>query len=99
MAATSITIRRMSPRPRKHLDQRSKRFETRFAIHLRDMLDKRGMTAAEFLARMQAAGVDVTIEAVKKWLRAERLPRPQDAETIGRILGIKDYRHVWPDPS
>lgn len=88
----------MSPRPRKPLDPRSRAFEVRFAIRLRGLLDKRGMSAAELADCLQRAGIDVTSEAVKKWLRAERLPHPADAEVIGRILGLKDYRQLWPPP-
>jgi transcriptional regulator with XRE-family HTH domain len=86
----------MSPRARKPLDPRSKRFEVRFARRLRDLLTARGMTTAEFLERLQRAGLDVSIEAVKKWLNGGRVPHPSDAEQIGRVLGLDDYRHLWP---
>jgi hypothetical protein len=88
----------VSPRPRKFLDPRSRRFEVRFAIRLRALLDERKMGPSEFVERLQAAGLDVTIEAVKKWLSGDRLPHADDAEKIGKVLGLKDYRQVWPLP-
>jgi hypothetical protein len=88
----------MSPRARKPLDPKSRKFEVRFAVRLRAVLDEQEMDAVDLADRLQRAGVEVTSEAVKKWLRAERLPHPSDAETIGRILGLKDYRKLWPPP-
>jgi hypothetical protein len=88
----------MSPRQRKPLDPRSKRFETRFAIQLRELLAKRKMTATDFIQRVQAAGVDVSAIAIRKWLSASHVPRPQDMPAIGRVLGLKDYRHLLPPP-
>jgi hypothetical protein len=97
--ATATRIGRMSPRPRKELDTKSKRFDTRFAIHLRKLLDKRRLTTNELHERVQAVGLDVSFQTVTKWLSGERLPRAEDAESIAAALGIKDYRHVWPDPA
>ena len=91
-----MTILQMSPRHRKPLDPRSKRYEVRFARRLRDLLEDREMTTAAFVKRLKSAGVSASGEAVKKWLRGERLPRPQDAEAIGKILGLDDYRTIWP---
>jgi hypothetical protein len=54
------------------------------------------MTPADFLDRIQAAGLDVSEMAVRKWIAGEHLPRPQDAPMIGRVLGLKDYRQLWP---
>ncbi len=88
----------MSPRPRKHLDPKSRKFEVRFAIRLRKMLDDRNMTPADFVDRLNRAGLDVSFETVKKWMSADRLPRPQDAEAIGKALSLKDYREAWPAP-
>lgn len=90
-------ISRMAPRARKHLDPHSTRFEIRFAIHLRELLDKRKLTPVDFIDRLQAAGVNVSAIAVRKWIAGAHLPRPQDAPAIGRVLGLKDYRHLWPD--
>jgi hypothetical protein len=99
MTTTTNKIRRMSPRPRKHLDPRSKRFEVRFAIHLRELLDERGIGPSEFLDRLRGAGADVTGEAVKKWLSGDALPRPPDMERIGKLLCLEDYRFVLPPPA
>jgi len=88
----------MSPRPRKHLDPRSKRFEIRFAILLRKRIDELGYMPADLVDRLQRAGLSVSFELVKKWLSGDRLPRPQDAEAIGKALSLDDYREIWPDP-
>jgi len=92
-----MTICRMSPRARKHLDPKSKRFEVRFAIQLRKMLDLRDIGPSEFRDRLGLAGLEVSIQTVTKWLNATRLPRPQDAETIGAVLRLRDYRLIWPE--
>jgi hypothetical protein len=65
---------------------------------LRELLDERQIGPSEFAERLQKVGVDVTVEAVKKWLRGARLPYSGDAEKIGIVLGLKDYRDVWPLP-
>ena len=88
----------MSPRQRKFLDPRSSDFGVRFAIRLRDLLDKQQLTPAKFVDKLQSAGIDVTLQAVQKWLSAERIPRPQDMETIARLVGLKDYRFLLPPP-
>ena len=84
--------------PRKHLDPRSKQFEIRFALRLRHLLDEHEMGPSEFVERLRGVGVEVTVEAVKKWLSGDRLPYPGDVEKIGKVLGLKDYREVWPLP-
>jgi hypothetical protein len=66
---------------------------------LRALLDEGGMDASEFVERVQAAGVDVTSEAVKKWISGDSVPRAQDLERIGHALGLKDYRRqLLPPP-
>lgn len=95
---TTRIVPTMSPRPRRHLSPRSTQFETRFAIQLRGLLDKQKLTAADFLDRIRAAGVDVTRESVNKWIAGYHVPRPQDMPAIGRVLGLKDYRHLLPPP-
>jgi hypothetical protein len=42
--------------------------------------------------------VNVSAEAVHKWLAGGRVPRPQDMEAIAGSLGIKDYRKLLPAP-
>ena len=88
----------MAPRPRKTLNPKSSDFGVRFAIHLRGMLDKRKLGAAEFLTLVQKAGVDVSAATVRKWLSGDRLPMAQDFEGIGRALGMPDYRQSMPPP-
>ena len=88
----------MSPQKRRQLDPRSKKFEVRFAIQLRGLLDRAELGPTEFVAKIKNAGVDYSVEAVKKWLSGQRIPRPQDVEKLGRILGLDDYRKIWPPP-
>src|SRR5262245_542679 len=88
----------MSPRARKPISPRSRRFEDRFALQLRDLVDKRGWGPSELRQRLDQAGLDVSLPAVKKWLNGSHLPRPQDMEIIGGLLGLRDYRHLLPPP-
>lgn len=86
------------PRPRKEIDPKSKEYGDRFALRLRDLLDRRKLNAAEFLDRVRAAGVDVSAEAIRKWIAGDHLPRPQDMPAIGTVLGLRDYRDLLPPP-
>jgi hypothetical protein len=88
----------MSPRRRKHLSPQSKRFEVRFARGLRKRLDSLKMGQTEFADRLHRVGVHVTVDAVKKWLSADAVPRPQDIERMAEIFGLKDYRDLLPLP-
>ncbi len=88
----------MAPRPRKALNPKSTDFGVRFGIHLRALLDKRKLETVDFIALIQKSGIDVAANAIRKWLSGDRLPRPQDAERIGEVLRLKDYREVWPPP-
>src|SRR5665213_493312 len=97
MKPRNPTICRMSPQRRKHLDPRSKTFEIRFAIRLRALVDGKGWGPLEFTERLNAAGLDVGIDAVSKWLNGGSVPRLQALELIGHIIG-KDYRQLLPDP-
>lgn len=87
----------MAPRPRKVLSKTAKDFPTRFALHLRELLDKRKLTTADFREAVKRAGLDVAAVTVKKWLSGERLPRADDLVPIGKSLGLKDYRLVLPE--
>ena len=88
----------MSPRARKQLDPRSKDFKVRFAIHLRGLLAKRKMTAVDFLAALERAGLKVAAVTVRKWLSGENVPQAEDFEAVASALGIRDYRHALPPP-
>lgn len=89
----------MSPRKRKILDPKSKDFGTRFARHLRTLIDKRKMTPAAFVDELNGAKLAVSYSTIKKWLSGDRLPRAEDFETIGRVLHLKDYRDAMPPPA
>lgn len=86
----------MAPRPRKALNPKSKDFPTRFALHMRTLVDERGLSTVEFLSAVQREGLDVSPSTVKKWIAGERLPRIEDLRIIGRVLKLKDYRHALP---
>lgn len=84
--------------PRKTLNTRSKDFGIRLGLHLRKLLGKRKLSAAQFRDTCQREGLDVSIVTVHKWLRGERLPLARDFEEIGKALGMKDYRQALPPP-
>ena len=48
-------------------------------MHLRDYLTEKGLTPAEF-----AAEIRVHHDAVRKWMRGERTPRPRQMLAINR---------------
>ena len=83
-------------RERRKLNPRSKKFNVRFAIHLRALLEKRKLTAAEFHNRLNDARLHVSENLVMKWLSGDRYPRPDDLEAIGLALGLSDYRKIFP---
>lgn len=88
----------MTPRARKELDPKSKDFGVRFGIHLRELLDKRKLGAADLLELVQDEGLDVSPSTIKKWVAGERLPRVEDLQIIGLVLNLRDYRHSLPPP-
>lgn len=90
--------RNVAARERKELDIESTDLAVRFALRLRELLKKKNLGPSEFTSRLQAAGVEVSAEAVKKWISGDRMPRPQDLEAIADVLSVKDYRHLLPPP-
>ncbi len=88
----------MTPRKRKELDPDSRDVGIRFAIHLRKLIDARGMTPADLHAKLVEGGTEVSMELVKKWLRGDGFPRPNDLESLGNALDMRDYRFVLPAP-
>lgn len=88
----------MTPRPRHELDPSSDNYNTRWAIHLRTLLDRQRLTAAEFRKQLEAVGLEVSLPSVKAWLRGRRLPRLPDLESIAAVLKVADYRRILPPP-
>lgn len=88
----------MTPRPRHELDPSSDDYGTRWAIHLRKLVDQRRLTAAEFREQLEAVGLEVSHQTVEAWLRGRRLPRVGDLEMIARVLKVADYRKILPPP-
>src|SRR5262249_54018030 len=85
-------------RSRKYLNPRSRDFSVRFGIHLRSLVDERKMGTGDFLNALREQDLDVTIEAVKKWLSGDRHPRLRDLERIASALGLSEYPHLLPPP-
>lgn len=88
----------MSPRPRKALNPKSDDFGVRFGLHFRDLLDKRGLGPSEFLEMLRKAGLDISASTFKSWTTGTHFPRHRDMETIGAVLGLRDYRKLLPRP-
>jgi hypothetical protein len=86
----------MAPRKRHDLDPSSDDYATRWAIHLRKLVDQRRLSPAEFREQLEAVGLEVSPQTVKAWLRGRRLPRVADLESIAAVLKVADYRKVLP---
>lgn len=65
-------------------------------MHLRDYLAAKSLTPAAF-----AAVLDVHHDAVRKWLRGERMPRPAQmrriAETTRGAVTANDFHGTEPE--
>lgn len=70
--------------------------QERFALHLRDILRRKGWSAEEFAQRCQTEGVQVNTRAVYAWMRGDRMPRAHELLQVGRAAGLKDPRHILP---
>lgn len=85
-------------RQRNELDPGSADLQVRFALHLRALLEAKKLSSAEAAARITAAGLPTEVPAVNHWLRGDNMPKAKDLETIGRALGLADYRKLLPEP-
>ena len=88
----------MAPRKRHDLDPSSHDYATRWAIHLRKLVDQRRLSPAECWERLKVEGLEVSHQTVEAWLRGRRLPRVGDLEMIARVLKVADYRKILPPP-
>lgn len=70
----------------------------RFAEHLRALMDKRDWAVGDLQDRLKHAGLECTKATIHMWLRAETMPKAADLETLGNVLGLRDYRDVLPPP-
>lgn len=89
----------MARRPRsdrKQLDQATP--AGRWGAHLRELMDAKGLGAQELRILLVDEGHDVGVSAVRHWLRGETYPTHTLMESLGRILGLADYRHLLPPP-
>lgn len=85
-------------RPRRELDPHATDVVTRFAIRLRRLIDEKHWLADDLAERLCAAGCQVSPHLVRKWLSAERFPRPEDLPYLADIFGFRDYRNILPPP-
>lgn len=88
----------MTPRKRFDLDPSSDDYGTRWAIHLRRLVDQRRLSPAEFRERLKVEGLEISHQTIEAWLRGRRLPRVGDLEMIARVLKVADYRKILPPP-
>jgi hypothetical protein len=85
------------PRPRKKIRPRNAAdFLSRFALHLRKIMDDNNWISKDVSEKLAAGGVDIGPRGVDVWLRGEGSPKFRDLEKIGRALGMKDYRDILP---
>lgn len=70
----------------------------RFALHLRELLDQRGLSAVNFVERLNEAGLKISQQTALKWISGYHVPHAKDMETIGRVLSLADYRFLLPPP-
>lgn len=94
---TNAKVRSVA-RERKTLDPLSADLQVRFALHLRDMLDKKKWSPSDLSERLKTHGLDIDPAGVNVWLRGDGLPKAKDLEAVGNALGLKDYRKVLPEP-
>lgn len=60
-------------------------------MHLRVLLDERGMTADELAHALGLQGA-----TVRYWLRGESFPDLETLVVLGKALSLDDYRQVLP---
>jgi hypothetical protein len=66
-----------------------------WAASLAGFLDVKGMTRKELVAALAERDVEVSVQAVGQWLRAETSPRPHVQGVIAAILQAP-VRSVFP---
>ncbi len=87
--------------PRKRIEIKpadAVEFPQRFALHLRKLMERRGLNSKDVADLLAKAGVDIGPRGIDVWLRADGGPKFRDLERIGLALGFKDYRDVLPPP-
>ena len=82
--------------PRKEIDPLTTDLRERFALHLRTLLDKKGMGPKAFCDGMKEAGDEVSLAAVKKWMAGNGFPNVANLVSIAKVLGVADYRKILP---
>lgn len=92
--APDMTICRMSPRPRKDLDERS--LEGQFGKQFQDRMNAAGLSVADLRERLTAHGHKFSDSGVRKWMRGESFPPPDVMLTLAVIFDEDDYRHILP---
>jgi len=87
-------------RQRVDINAKTKDFGQRFALRLREVMDKRKLSSADVAELITKAGVSkMSARGVDAWLRGTSGPKFRDLERIGRALGFEDYRDLLPQPA
>jgi hypothetical protein len=68
-----------------------------FALHLNKLLSDRSWSVQDFTERCAAHGLTLDDQAVRAWLRAENMPKSHMLRDLGKVLGLKDPRHILPE--
>lgn len=89
---------RTVPRRRNDISPSATGLPERFALHLRDLMERRGWSSKQVAELVTEAGLPLGDRAVDSWLRGESMPKAKDLETIGVALGLADYRDLLPKP-
>lgn len=84
--------------PRKKIDPRTKKLQQRFGLHLRELMDKKGLSAGDLHRFLEAEEIEISVSAVTKWMRGEGFPNVLTLAVIAQALGVSDYRKVLPPP-
>lgn len=86
----------MAPGIRKFISPKSKKFNDRFALHFRSLMDGRGLTPIQLKRELRKLGLVISRETITKWMNGSNLPRPDDMERVAAVLRLRDYRHLFP---
>jgi hypothetical protein len=86
------------PRGRLGISPKDKDLPARFALRLRELMERRGWNSRDVADLVTREGVPVMDRAVDAWLAGRRLPKLKDLERIGTALGLADYRDLLPAP-
>lgn len=89
----------LAAKPRRTISKTDLRtsYKARFADRLRKLLFDANLDSSGFVEALNARGLDANIPQVNKWIRGDSLPRPDDMPVVGAVLGLSDYRMIYPE--